>query len=835
MTDNDAFESAAKVLRVLQQSRNIQLDEPALSNAVTFRETFSSLDHFLRHIAAVLHRRGDTAESQAISHVSDLCVTDIDLGGLGLQNAGWADTSAAQLENAEFLVDAWLAAIDSAMQEPVLPLEHKRPGTRPMTLAEKIFAHHALSGARADGVRAGDLVRVAVDWIIASEVTWVGMKKSMASVGQAPRAWRNDRFWLAGDHVVDPRNYSEERVKGFVRGLQSARKELKMTENQGLNYTILHTEFVRERAEPGMLVLGSDSHTCSAGAVSCLAIGLGAGDVMMGLVTGQTWFKIPESIRIDFVGKPAWYIRGKDVVLSILKQLKRNTYAADRIIEFGGPGAGALSCDARFAISNMCTELGAITGVFVPDEVTRDFVEGRKRKMYKYNSLYFEPDDDATYAARFTIDLGRVESFIAIYPSPDDVHAVPDRLGMQFDGCFIGACTTTEEDLVLAALVLRVGLERGLPITKGRRVVVPGSMPIVRNLKKLGLLDVYAEAGFERPAPGCSLCIGIGADIAEQGSNWLSSQNRNFKNRMGKGAIGHICSAATVAASSFNMFLTDPRDLLKDVSEDEYIQCLEQCRQWRKGNMVKQVEKSSATIPKHDPSKIDTVEPNFAIGSAQAPLADTEISTLSDSHQSAFAKEVRSKIYRMGDFVDTDAIIPAVFCTSGTDEQLGSHCFEFSLPDFRESVKSATKVVVGEKAFGCGSSREEAARALKGLGVECVIAKTFSFIFGRNAPTIGLLAITILDDEFYRLAQTGVEIRIDVSGRMVHLQGGAFPFSLDEMEVKLIQNRGLPESFRKFGNRVFEMLCRKDAVSSTALADVGLGPSGADRQEVLAW
>lgn len=89
--------------------------------------------------------------------------------------------------------------------------------------------------------------------------------------------------------------------------------------------------------------------------MSCLAIGLGAGDVMMGLVTGQIWFKIPEAIRIDFVGEPAWYIRGKDVVLSVLKQLKRNTHAADRIVEFGGPGARALSCDARFAISNMCT------------------------------------------------------------------------------------------------------------------------------------------------------------------------------------------------------------------------------------------------------------------------------------------------------------------------------------------------------------------------------------------------------------------------------------------------------------------------------------------------
>ena len=117
----------------------------------------------------------------------------------------------------------------------------------------------------------------------------------------------------------------------------------------------MHTEFVRERAQPGMLVIGSDSHTCSAGAVSSLAIGLGAADVAMSLVTGENWMKVPEVVRIHFTGQPAWYIGGKDVVLYILRELKRNTAAADRVLEFTGPGIAHLSCDARFAISNMCT------------------------------------------------------------------------------------------------------------------------------------------------------------------------------------------------------------------------------------------------------------------------------------------------------------------------------------------------------------------------------------------------------------------------------------------------------------------------------------------------
>lgn len=120
-------------------------------------------------------------------------------------------------------------------------------------------------------------------------------------------------------------------------------------------YTILHTEFYRERAQSGMIVIGSDSHTCSSGALGCLAIGLGGADVTMPLITGETWFKIPESVNIRLVGEPKPGIGGKDVILYILQQLRRNTVASERIVEFTGPGVKHLSSDARFAISNMTT------------------------------------------------------------------------------------------------------------------------------------------------------------------------------------------------------------------------------------------------------------------------------------------------------------------------------------------------------------------------------------------------------------------------------------------------------------------------------------------------
>lgn len=351
----------------------------------------------------------------------------------------------------------------------------------------------------------------------------------------SPGIWRNDRFWLAGDHVVHPDVASNPKIKAMIEASERAKKAFKMTEYQGMNYTIMHTEFVRERVEPGMLAIGADSHTCSGGAVGCLAIGLGTADVMMTLALGETWFKIPESILIEFVGKPAFGMSGKDVILHILKELKRNTVAAERIVEFTGEGLKYLSCDARFAIANMCTEFGAITGMFVPDQITSEYIARRRRKANKTNSLYFKPDPDAHYAGRYTINLSEVEASIAIYPKPDNVVPVSEQGGTKLDGVFIGACTTTEEELVLAALVLKVGLERKLPLAKGKRHYVPGSLPIVEKLKELGLLDVYEAAGFSRGPPGCSYCVGLSAEKASQGETWLSSQNRNFENRMGKG------------------------------------------------------------------------------------------------------------------------------------------------------------------------------------------------------------------------------------------------------------------------------------------------------------
>ena len=230
-----------------------------------------------------------------------------------------------------------------------------------------------------------------------------------------------------------------------------------------------------------------------------------------------------------------------------------------------------MSCDARFAIANMTTEFGGIAGVFQADEITAAYISKRKRPEYSTGGLYFRADIDAQYVESHVIDLSLVDSMVALYPSPDNVVHVDKFAGTSLDGCFIGACTTGEEDLILAALVLEAGLKKGwMPCLTGKRKVTPGSVSIVAKLRKYGLLDIYTKAGFEIGAPGCSYCLGIAADKAGEGEVWLSSQNRNFKNRMGKGSIGNLASAATVAASSFEMKVMNPRILLDEIDYSRF-------------------------------------------------------------------------------------------------------------------------------------------------------------------------------------------------------------------------------------------------------------------------
>ncbi|KAB8360661.1 hypothetical protein FH972_024399 [Carpinus fangiana] len=769
------------VLQVLESARGIHIVSQDVKD-----ESISSI---LAGIATILRSISKEREANALEDALYKVTASLSLGGLGLTDD--SVPSSSQYTEALFLVEAWLESLKSQEQSnSFLSFNiNSSHGILPMTLSQKIFAQHILGHLPAGGLAVGDVARVGVDWILASELSWSGMSRIHEDLG-SPGVWRNDRLWIAGDHVVHPTINHTPKIKTYVVAAEKAKKDFKMTEYQGMNYTIMHTEFVRERAQPGMLAFGSDSHTCSAGAVGCLSIGLGTADVMMTLALGETWFKVPEAIFIEFVGKPSLAISGKDVILHILKELKRNTVAAERIVEFAGEGARYLSSDARFAICNMCTEFGAITGVFVPDEVTQEYINRRKRSTYRSSSLYFKPDHDAVYAGKYQIDLSAVEPSIAVYPEPDHVVPISEKAGTPLDGVFIGACTTTEEELVLAALVLKVGLDKKLPLAKGKRHYVPGSLPIVQKLQDLGLLEIYEEAGFTRGPPGCSLCVGLSAEKALEGETWLSSQNRNFKNRMGMGSIGHVTSAIVCAASAFSMSITDTAPFLKELDED-FLRRYKSIR-------------DTATQP------VQYVEPkpnlHSEIKSLRSEASQTFTPTVPASGEHT-TDLIESKVVTLGDFIDTDALAPGpTLTTCITDEEFGAHVLEHTHPEFRSTVAQGHQVVVAGHAFGVGSSREMAVSALKGAGVRAVIARSFAFIFSRNQPSLGLLGINIGDEAFFEAARDGEAIAIDVPRRVIRVAQRDFPFQLSEIEYQLTRNHGIASSYRMYGKAIWEKL-----------------------------
>ncbi|KAJ5453461.1 aconitase family protein [Penicillium daleae] len=760
-----------RLMGVLHQSRGISMTAPdeILNQGQTVLKALTA-------IIGLLEKSNKTREANTLKDVLEICRQPRELGGLDISKD--EQTSSEQEAEIMFLSSAWLEALNSVDRAASLPdpILQRPVGRRGMTLSEKIFAMHDLTNK--GFVVPGELIRVHVDWVIASEASWAGMERTYETLGR-PGIFRNDRFWLAGDHVVDPRVNKLPKVRALIDASERAKKVFKMTDYQGMNYTILHTEFYRERAQPGMVIVGSDSHTCSSGALGCLAIGLGAADVTLPLVTGETWFKVPECINIRLVGAPKPGIGGKDVILYILQQLKRNTVASDRIVEFTGPGVTHLSCDARFAICNMTTEFGGITGIFEPDQITQEFVQKRHLVRHKNLATYFKPDGDAAYAATYEIDLGNVRSFLARYPKPDDVVPVQDCEGMKLDGCFIGACTTAEEDLILGALVLEQGLKAG-------------------KRPESGLINIYENAGFEIGIPGCSYCVGMSADQAGPGEVWLSSQNRNFENRMGKGSIGHLASAVTVAASSFDMRVTDPHELLAAID----------LQTWNELRGVKSSEKGRMSDgPQYmEPCGAQDTSP-ITLQRKQSSDGVAYLASRTGTTEDFPTPVMTGKVQRLGDFIDTDALAPAEFLISMKDNEFsGLHCLEYTHPEFRARVGRGLNIVVAGKGFGCGSSREQAVMALLGCGVQCVIARSFAFIFQRNMPNLGLLGITMQDEQFFEAATEGVDITIDFQKRALKAGGKEFQFQLSQMEKRLYDHGGISSAFRHFGKHLFEAM-----------------------------
>ncbi|WP_084204414.1 aconitase family protein [Leisingera daeponensis] len=614
----------------------------------------------------------------------------------------------------------------------------------PSTLTQKIVASKS---ARWTSARAGDFLNLNIDWFLSSELSLNGMSVTYDLLSHLP-IQRPDRFLLAIDHTVDPVSLiRDQKTMELVRGAQSFARSRGIEAFYDANEAIMHTAFYRNHGLPGQLVIGADSHTTSHGALGALAFGLGGADVAVASLTGSTWLQMPETIAIAFKGTPAFGVTGKDIILRTLKVLGSNTRALERVVEFSTEHPRTVSVDARFTICNMTAELGGLAGIFEPDASVAEFLSSRGRALDE--AVFFKADAGAEYADHETIDLTNLSPQVAKPFSPDRVSNVDACVGQPLDGCFIGACTTTEEEIILGALVLKAMRARGVaPATTGKRLVVPGDVEMRRRLEYLGLLEVYRHYGFRIGVPGCHLCLGVGSEQAGEGETWLSSQNRNFRNRMGKGSLAWLASAATVAASAASMRIEDPRPYLQHLEQDRFYSLI-----------------------------------NRGTAGATAPVRYTEvgggrISNIQSRTPRAVPSErlagrVIGRAMVFGDNVDTDAIIPGQFCNIVDKVASGKKCFAFTRPEVPEACAAGQDIVVAGHGWGCGSSRENAAWALAGAGFKAVIARSFGFIHRRNLVNEGVPTVLLDDARFFDALNEDDTLEIDLeTGRVDNLTAG---------------------------------------------------------------
>ncbi len=291
------------------------------------------------------------------------------------------------------------------------------------------------------------------------------------------------------------------------------------------------------------------------------------------------------------------------------------------------------------------------------------------------------------------------------------------------------------------------------------------------------------------------MCVGLSAEKASEGETWLSSQNRNFQNRMGKGSFGHLSSAMVCAASSFSMTVTNPESFIADLDRDFF-------------RIYKGVQDDELPL-------VQYVEPKPKPNSAAASIPTQKDALPGPESLAPAMTIIKSKIVTLPDFIDTDALAPGPTLTAcTTDEEFGQHVLEYTHPDFRSKVAAGQQVVIGGKAFGVGSSREVAVSALKGAGVQAVIARSFAFIYSRNQPSLGLLGITMEDEEFYEAAKEGEQISIDIANRAIEVARQSFPFRLSDMEYKLTINQGVAKTYGRYGKAIWERLMEEGSSQS---------------------
>ncbi len=596
------------------------------------------------------------------------------------------------------------------------------------TIAEKIIKEHLISG---DMVR-GSEVALRIDQTLTQDATGTMAYLQLEAMGidrvktELSVAYIDHNTLQAGFENADDHRYIQTVAKKY--GIRYSRP----------GNGICHQVHLERFARPGGTLIGSDSHTPTAGGMGMLAFGAGGLDVAVAMGGGAYYITMPKMIRVNLVGKLRPYVSAKDVILKVLSMLGVKG-GVGAIVEYGGEGVKTLSVPERATITNMGAELGATTSIFPADETTRLFLvaEGRENVYIPLSA-----DEGAVYDAVYEIDLSALSPLVACPHSPDNVKSVDSIAGMKINQVCIGSCTNSSlRDMLTVAKML-----------KGKTVhpdvslsISPGSKQVYTMLAECGALADIIASGARILECACGPCIGMGFSPKSAGIS-LRTFNRNFLARSGtKDAEVYLVSPEVAAASAVAGVLVDPTTLTGDaeITMPEMFRINDNMI-----DMPASVEDADGVVVERGPN----IKP---VPRGERPMAD-----------------LTSKlILKVGDNITTDHIMPAgakILPFRSNVPKLSEFCFTVCDPEFPERARrQGGGVILGGSNYGQGSSREHAALVPLYLGIKAVIAKSFARIHVANLINFGIVPMTLECEDDYDKIREGDDIAIEGFGEAI--------------------------------------------------------------------
>ncbi len=416
------------------------------------------------------------------------------------------------------------------------------------TIVEKILAGHA----GLDTVEPGQLIEAGVDYVLANDITAPIAIREFRRTG-AEKVFDPERIILVPDHFTPNKDIASAEQCRMVRefALEQGLSHYYEVGRMGIEHALLPEQGL---VRPGELIIGADSHTCTHGALGAFATGVGSTDVAAAMVTGRTWFKVPETMRFEFSGQLGPWVSGKDLILYTIGSIGVDG-ALYRAMEFCGSVIDGLSIEGRLTMANMAIEAGGKCGIFNPDEHTLAYVRQRTDREF----IPVQSDSDATYASVQEIDVSEIEPQVAFPHSPDNTKPVSRVGDVPIQQAVIGSCTNGRlEDLRVAAQVL-AGKKTASDV---RLIVIPATQQIYLQAVQEGLIEIFVKADAVVSTPTCGPCLGGHMGILARGESAIATTNRNFVGRMGHPeSFVYLANPAVTAASAVVGRIASPEEL----------------------------------------------------------------------------------------------------------------------------------------------------------------------------------------------------------------------------------------------------------------------------------